>query len=50
MLLMEYIPTELLQLVNDELDFFDQIKFKNICKNFYNNIQIKQYGHRDRES
>jgi len=39
---MDNLPIELLQEINDQLDFFDQIKFKGISKWFHDNIRIKQ--------
>lgn len=39
---MEKLPLELLQTINDKLDFFDQLNFKSISKGFYECIQIKQ--------
>lgn len=40
---MDNVPIELLQDINDQLEFFDQIKFKSISKWFYDKITIKQY-------
>ncbi|ARF12285.1 hypothetical protein Klosneuvirus_4_100 [Klosneuvirus KNV1] len=39
---MDNLPIELLQEINDQLDFFDQINFKSIGKWFHDNILIKQ--------
>jgi len=39
---METLPTEMIQSINDQLDFFDQLNFKNIGKYYYKNIKIKQ--------
>lgn len=40
---MNNVPIELLQVINDQLDFFDQIHFKGVCKLFHKKIIIKQY-------
>lgn len=38
---MENLPIEIIQVINDKLDFFDQLNFKSICHWYYKNI--KQY-------
>jgi len=40
---MDNLPIELIQVINDNLDFFDQIKYKSICQLYYKKIIIKQY-------
>ncbi|ARF12287.1 hypothetical protein Klosneuvirus_4_102 [Klosneuvirus KNV1] len=40
---MDNLPIELIQVINDNLDFFDQLKFKSICQLYHKNINIKQY-------
>lgn len=40
---MDNLPIEIIQGINDQLDFFDQIYFKSSCKWHYVKIIIKQY-------
>ena len=39
---MDTLPSELLQIINDYLEFVDQINFKSSCKWNYEKVQIKQ--------
>jgi hypothetical protein len=39
---MDNLPIELIQYINDQLDFVDQLNFKNTNKGFYDCIRIKQ--------
>jgi len=39
---MDTLPIEMIQVINDQLDFFDQLIFKNTCKYYYKSIRIKQ--------
>jgi len=39
---MDNLPIELIQYINDKLDYIDQLNFKNIGQGFYDCIKIKQ--------
>lgn len=43
MIYMESLPIEIIQVINDQLDFYDQINFKNICRDYRKKITIKQH-------
>lgn len=40
---MDDLPIEIIQVINDQLDFFDQIHFKSSCKWYCEKIKIKQF-------